>query len=537
MPHAAFGFLEWKAPHERDTSFAPLVLLPVDIEKKRTREGLEFWVNGRGEEAETNLVFAEKLKLDFGIDLPRFEGGSIEEYLAQVKEASPPALDFKVRRQVVFGVFPSARMAMYYDLDPNKNSFEENDVLKNLMVGSASEVSSPFADEYEIDAPEIEKKVPNIVMDADSSQHSTLVDIADGSNVAVEGPPGTGKSQTIVNAIATALASGKKVLFVAEKMAALDVVRARLESVGLGEFILPLQAERATREKVIQSVRERVGLAPRNNEQELERKTAQFKAARSEIADYIAVITSEFGNAGLTVHDILGRSIATASVLLDKPKKIRSLDIQGVENFSRPQIDQIFEVAKRVELSWKTTETAAPFWRELKVRDVDRFAVESLCENASDAAAAFENADVARSAVAAFGVESKSSIFELQALLPAFRIEAVSCRVHAHLDIGLRRCGRKSASGSARRRWSASMMPPGVMGLLAPARQNICSAASCRREPDGAAPPHQARADRATRPCWTPWSFFAPPTDCSPNIPLPCRQRWKTTCGCCVEPR
>ncbi len=85
-----------------------------------------------------------------------------------------------------------------------------------------------------------------------SSQFSTLVDIADGKNLAVEGPPGTGKSQTIVNAIAAAILEGKRVLFVAEKMAALEVVKSRLEAIGLGEFILPLQAERSTREQVIE---------------------------------------------------------------------------------------------------------------------------------------------------------------------------------------------------------------------------------------------------------------------------------------------
>src|SRR5690606_32965718 len=107
--HAAFGFLEWKEPNSDDVCFAPLALLPVELEKKRSREGAEFWVKGQGEEAETNLVLLEKLKHDFGIDLPIFKGGSIEEYLALVAETSPKTLNLRVRRQVVFGVFPSSR--------------------------------------------------------------------------------------------------------------------------------------------------------------------------------------------------------------------------------------------------------------------------------------------------------------------------------------------------------------------------------------------------------------------------------------------
>jgi hypothetical protein len=235
--HAAFGFLEWTEPNGKESSLAPLVLTAVEIQKEKTREGPEFWVEGSGDEAEINLVLAEKLRLDFGIDMSKFEGGSIEEYLKEIAELSPKSLQWKVRRQVAFGVFPSARMAMYHDLDTSQSSFGQNEVISKLFGGSATGESAPFANEYEVDHPDVEKKVPCLVLDADSSQFSAMVDIADGRNLAVEGPPGTGKSQTIVNTIAAALANGKKVLFVAEKLAALDVVKSRLEAIGLGEFM------------------------------------------------------------------------------------------------------------------------------------------------------------------------------------------------------------------------------------------------------------------------------------------------------------
>ena len=108
------------------------------------------------------------------------------------------------------GVFPSARMAMYHDLDPEQPGFPESEIIDSLLGGTNAESASPFADEYKVDDPEIERKVPYLVMDAHSSQFSTLVDVAEGKNLAVEGPPGTGKSQTIVNAIAAAIAEGKK---------------------------------------------------------------------------------------------------------------------------------------------------------------------------------------------------------------------------------------------------------------------------------------------------------------------------------------
>ena len=158
--------------------------------------------------------------------MPKYIDGSLEAYFQEVDTAAPPTLGWRVRRQVAFGVFPSARLAMFHDLAPDNHDFAGNEVIANLFGGAGASGATPFADEYEIDKPEIESQVPCLVMDADSSQFSTIVDIAQGKNLSVEGPPGTGKSQTIVNTIAAAITSGKKVLFVAEKPQDIAQVRA-----------------------------------------------------------------------------------------------------------------------------------------------------------------------------------------------------------------------------------------------------------------------------------------------------------------------
>ena len=228
----AYGFLEWSDGVQPETSFAPLILCQSQIERRRSQDGVRFMISGTGDEPEVNAVIAEKLRAEFGIEISKFSGTSVEDYMAEIGRLAPKNIVWRVRRQVAIGVFPSARMAMYKDLDTSEASFPESDIVKSLLAGSGSTASSPFAGEYEIDRPEIESKVPCLVMDADSSQFSTLVDLHDKKNVAVEGPPGTGKSQTIVNAIAAALAEGKKVLFVAEKLAALNVVKSRTRSGG-----------------------------------------------------------------------------------------------------------------------------------------------------------------------------------------------------------------------------------------------------------------------------------------------------------------
>lgn len=387
--HVAYGFLEWSEAGENETAFAPIILSSAQMEKRRTKDGMEFWVSGTGEEPEVNGVLKEKLRIDFGIKLPEFSGSSVEDYLGLVAALSPRNIKWRVRRQVVMGVFPSARMAMYHDLDTQVQSFDHNEIIQSLLAGSNTAGASPFADEYNVDHPEIERKVPCLVMDADSSQFSTLVDLADGKSLAVEGPPGTGKSQTIVNAIAAALAEGKKVLFVAEKLAALNVVKSRLEAVGLGDFLLPLQAERSTREQVMESVRKRIEMRPERVGREYETKLEHFRKARDQLAEYIEVLTTEFETTGLSVHEIMGRSIATGERLngigrsvLDKCRiPLGTISIAGLERLRK--------LGNEIEKAQAETLKAAPYWQGTQLENPARFKIEEVCDLAADAGEAF----------------------------------------------------------------------------------------------------------------------------------------------------
>jgi transcription elongation GreA/GreB family factor len=385
--HAAFGFVEWTEPNASESSFAPLVLLAVEIEKVKAGGGYEFRVTGVGE-PETNLVFAEKLKVDFGIDLQKFSSGSLEQYFSDL--GAPARLKWKIRRQIAFGIFPSARMAMYLDLDTSKAEFEKSQIVTRLLAGGSSAGPTPFAGEHDVDEPEIERQVPYLVLDADSSQFSTIVDVSSGTNLAVEGPPGTGKSQTIVNVIAAAIAAGKKVLFVAEKTAALDVVKSRLEAVGLGEFVLPLQADRSTREAVMTSIRDRLMMEPGSSSRQLGQRIAHYRQIRSEIAAYVEAVSSTFAETGFKIYDILGKFIATNDLLNAAPKPLHTPKIPNLDRLSAASVETIRATALAVESSWKEIEEALPHWRGVKIASADRFTVDRLLELATAASTAVE---------------------------------------------------------------------------------------------------------------------------------------------------
>lgn len=388
--HGAFGFLEWSDRSNSETSFAPLILLQVKIEKKKTRDGAEFWVSGLGEEPETNAVLLEKLRQEFSIELPAFTTGSIEEYLAEIAKLSPKGVTWRVRRQVAFGVFPSARMAMYHDLNTAGADFSTNEIIRPLLAGSGTPVASPFADEYEVDKEHVERLVPHLVMDADASQFSTLVDIANGVNLAIEGPPGSGKSQTIVNTIAAAIAAGKKVLFIAEKTAALEVVRARLDAIGLGEFLLPLQAQHSTRESVINSLRERLEMDAGRPVADLTENIRRFKETRAQIAEYVELLKLPFDETGFTIQDILGRSVATSDRLNKLPKSIQLANVPTTFAVTKITIEDAKIGATILEEAAGSLREVDVHWQGIRASHLTPFDQEAILELAKRLAAALE---------------------------------------------------------------------------------------------------------------------------------------------------
>lgn len=163
-------------------------------------------------------------------------------------QSAPPG--WRVCRQLTLALVSFGKILMWRDLDPTMwptaRPMLSNTLLREVLGADDATDDDDAATEtrtteYNIDElPGGSGTVPRIVVPADSSQHSVLIDVQRGDNLVVQGPPGTGKSQTITNIIAGAIASGKRVLFVAEKKAALEVVARRLADAGLGPFRLPL---------------------------------------------------------------------------------------------------------------------------------------------------------------------------------------------------------------------------------------------------------------------------------------------------------
>ncbi|HPG22891.1 MAG TPA: DUF4011 domain-containing protein, partial [Amaricoccus sp.] len=402
--HAAFGILEWKSPDENDRFVSPLLLLEIRIERKQSPQGAEFYLRGV-DQVMVNTNLALKLLNEKKLALPDYEGGSVEDYFETIEQAAPSGWHWKVRREVCVGIFPSSKIAMYHDLDPEKRPVAEEETVVRLLA-TTGVGDGAYAETYGTDDPEVASKVPYVVMDADASQYSALVDVADQKNLAIEGPPGSGKSQTIVNLIASALADGKKVLFVAEKLTALDVVRNRLDAAGLGNFILPLQAGRGTTEAVYESIEARLEMSrtPGPGRLSFNSRQRALERDRAILQGYLDALGAMLGSTGLTVHQVIGHAIATAELREALPREIRRLPIPNADGMGANEVEALVSEADAFGTRLRRIARMPALWRASTAPITSHDIAEDHAEAARVIAEALEGfeTDIAGSSIAVF---------------------------------------------------------------------------------------------------------------------------------------
>lgn len=319
MLYLVFGFLDFPDQKDSDRIFtAPLLCVPVVLSKKEGGGHQQFFLRYTGDDISENLSLREKLRQDHSLILPELDEEEIdvEAYLSSIKKLAKTRIGFTLRRRVSLCLLSFTNMLLVRDLDPENwpqtrgaNGLLDHTIVKTVFGESTSSSGDQIgaAEEYPVEQ-EPAMSIP-LIFDADSSQHSALVDVlANKRNVVIEGPPGTGKSQTITNLIAASLARGKKVLFVSEKLAALQVVLNRLSIAGLDAFVLELHSTKTSKKQVLEQIGKRLdhhASTPR----ELARKLQELDAHRDELKSYADLLNSDSNTAfGLTLHEIMWRA-------------------------------------------------------------------------------------------------------------------------------------------------------------------------------------------------------------------------------------
>jgi very-short-patch-repair endonuclease len=347
----AFGFLRWfESPTSEVTNFAPLLLLQVELRKRMEGRRAIYLIKAAAEQPDINLSLRELLlrsSPDSSRELPEFdEDDTIEKYFTKVGDTIEGLPQWRIERNLTLGHFTFGRLAMYEDLSPEnwQTPPTNHSLLQGLLHGSQLDgiESSFFASDYDLDDEKIENVAPILINDADASQHSAIVDVMQGKNLAIEGPPGTGKSQTITNIIANALYAGKTVLFLADKLAALQVVKDRLDAAGLGEFCFELHSDKTHPRSVIENLQQRhrmnqeIGAAS-SWESDLER----LRNSRVPVGKYLSALHKPQDDDGFTSFQLFWAAIAARRNLPREFEAVRRCDLNSVLSRTRPELEQL----------------------------------------------------------------------------------------------------------------------------------------------------------------------------------------------------
>lgn len=424
--YLALGFLEWNVPHEPDIRKAPLILIPVLLERRKV--GMSFSIHWDGNDILTNISLQAKLK-EQGVYLPEFNMPKSEEgikkYLKQVSRAVKSMKGWEVHEEIQMGFFSFTKFVMYRDLDPASYKegidITEKPLIKAIFNPDLEKEPVNFQ-ESDVDAKLNYRDVYH-VMDADSSQIAVIEDVKAGSNLVVEGPPGTGKSQTIVNLIAELMASGKTILFVSEKMAALEVVKNRLDSIGLGKFCLELHSHKARKKDVLQEL-ENTLRDHEADELDIERQLNRLETLRRQLNEYNQALHQPLYKIRLSPFQLFGMKEQAEKQF----KSIPVVRIPSPETITPEEWEEsIIELENLAKLSQLLPALADNPWSGTNpgmILPPTMREIESMIKNAGDCLESFRKS--IRSLEETYGIKHSKNFHEFEESILAAQIIAES---------------------------------------------------------------------------------------------------------------
>ncbi|QDT52806.1 ATP-dependent RecD-like DNA helicase [Caulifigura coniformis] len=315
--YMVFGFLKWfESIDSEEPIFSPLMLVPVSLSRRTADAPWEIFE--AEDDAIENRCLRERLRQDFKLTLPPLPDidqleadGSRLDYLASIRQAIAGNDRWEVVDRCVLGRFAFPKVAMWQDLGDHGPAVLSHLLCRSIggdtaigpgqVFGAADGLPEARRLDDEIAPGEIKA-----ILDCDSSQLEAVVAARRGVSFVLDGPPGTGKSQTIANIIADALAEGRKVLFVSEKVSALEVVKRRLDDAGLGEFCLECHSSKANRKAILDELKWCLDL-PTEVYNDARPKLKEAHDRRRALNDYVRSIHRAREPLGLSAFELFGR--------------------------------------------------------------------------------------------------------------------------------------------------------------------------------------------------------------------------------------
>ncbi|MBP3955842.1 DUF4011 domain-containing protein [Gemmata sp. G18] len=329
---AAFGFLRWyESADSEEEVRSPLLLVPVKLERETVESA--FTLVAEEDDILPNHCLAELLQTQFRIKLPAANEYTLDpedpecaaKYFALVADRVKDIPRWGVVPEAALGVFNFQKLAMWEDLGRNAEKVKSHPVCRAVAGDGAVALQPPgdLPTAEQLDA--VVAPIAAVhILDADSSQHEAIEAVKRGAHLVMDGPPGTGKSQTISNMIAEALQSGKTVLFVSEKTAALEVVKRRLDRCGLGDFCLELHSHKANKREVVTELGRCLELKP-VGAPDVDSQLSQLAESRRKLNDFVAELHAVRAPLGMSVFRVHGEVAKLGS--LPARSRIAVLDV------------------------------------------------------------------------------------------------------------------------------------------------------------------------------------------------------------------
>lgn len=367
--YLALGSLEWIEPPREtgpsQTVSSPLILFPVRLEHDGREGPYSLWRTD--DDIAVNPALSYKLQQNFDLTLPDLEdddADDVDQFFAQLDRMVRGREGWAVSRASWLSTFSFHKEVMFQDLKNNESQIAGHPVVRAMALGHRATEGLDFSEvpEDALDHHHPPEKVLTI-LDADSSQRQCLAAAAQGHSFIIEGPPGTGKSQTIANLIADALGRNQTVLFVSEKAAALEVVKARLDRAQLGEFVLELHSHKATRREVAHALGQSLFRRLNPRVQLGEHQLRQLAKQREELNAYATAVNELRRPLNMSVHEVLGR-VAGLHDIPAAPSTARDL-----LNLSASDLTAVTESCQALAQAWGPVSRGDGFlWRVTDTR-------------------------------------------------------------------------------------------------------------------------------------------------------------------------
>lgn len=343
--YLSFGFIEWKDGKGASAKWikSPLILVPVVLSMEALNS--PYTLEKHEDDIVVNPTLDYYLNTEYGIDLPDFDEDkeTLEDYFTKMEEIADKR-GWRILKEVSLGLLSFLKISMYNDLLTNEERIKRNPVIR-AMSGDTDEANDIPAELSDFNLDSINTHDCYQVMSADSSQQDSILYSKNNISFVMQGPPGTGKSQTITNIIAEALADGKKVLFVSEKMAALQVVYKRLQEAHLGDFCLPLHSYKANKKEILEQIGANLKLKQTRVKDTAMNSLDELQTIRNEINEYATELHKLIAPMNLSCYEVYSK----LNEVSDAPSITFSID--GVTSLSQSDLQLLLNKIKSYSLA------------------------------------------------------------------------------------------------------------------------------------------------------------------------------------------